>query len=47
MRDFFGKDGGGYIYCPQCSMAGNLSLLMGIYEGGCEGSKEEKKIQSQ
>ena len=48
MRDFFGEDGQwGYIYYPQCSIPGNLSLLMGIYEGECEGSKEEKKIQSQ
>ena len=43
MRDFFEEDGGGYISCPQCSMQGNLGVLMGIKEGLCEGSKEEKK----
>ncbi|GAH68831.1 unnamed protein product, partial [marine sediment metagenome] len=36
----------GYINRHQCLITGNLGLLMGIYEGGCEGSKEEKKIQS-
>jgi len=45
MRDFFGEDGGGYISCLQCSMQGNLGLLMGIQEGLCERSKKAKKIQ--
>jgi len=45
MRDFFGEDGGGYISCLQCSVQGNLGLLMGIQEGLCERSKKVKKIQ--
>ena len=47
MRVFFGKDGHRLYLLPQCSIAGNLNLLMGIHKEGCEVRKEKKKIQSQ
>jgi hypothetical protein len=45
MRDFFGKDGMGYIYCPQPLLRGELGALMAINEGVKKRATKCKKIQ--